>query len=545
MFIPDNFRKEQGFKRGKRKAINDVKKRSFWPRGGSSGFDRIGFPFYGLKQTEQETSSVLAAGDRAIRRRKSFCLSYWVDFIFSVGAKLFALVLVGALFFNNILFVKAPVGESGTVIWADTIEERRQLEQRLSEIEKQIEQYEQEIQITQGQKQTLANEIKILDRQIAKINLEIKMLDLEVRRLSLRISDLGISIKGSENKINRARDILRQSLQNLYEIDRISLLEVLASKNNLSEFFNDLNIQTAVQVAVQDELDQIRLLKRDLESQQSDLIMRREDRQALSQLQAAQRRQLAEKKKEKDQLLSLTKGKEALYQQLIKQSQKSASEIRAQLYKLIGGGEIKFEDALRYAEFASQYTGVRPALLLAVLDAESALGKNVGRCTWEKAMHPTRDKPLFLQITSELGLNPDTVPVSCPILSDGAYGGAMGIAQFLPSTWMIYKRRIQAITGTVPSPWNPRDAFVATSLYLSDAGAGKGDYTNERIAAARYYAGNRWRYYLRSYGDRVLELARQYENQINILKRSAFDILSREISFLFIAGQDTSDNKFL
>ena len=94
----------------------------------------------------------------------------------------------------------------------------------------------------------------------------------------------------------------------------------------------------------------------------------------------------------------------------------------------------------------------------------------------------------------------------------------MGIAQFLPSTWLLYKNRIQAITGSVPSPWNPRDAFIATALYLRDAGASKGGYTDERIAAAKYYAGSRWRYYLGTYGDRVMDRAKYYEGQISILR---------------------------
>ncbi|MFN7088417.1 MAG: lytic murein transglycosylase, partial [Candidatus Paceibacteria bacterium] len=246
-----------------------------------------------------------------------------------------------------------------------------------------------------------------------------------------------------------------------------------------------------------------------------------EDQQALYQIQDFQRRALNEEKRAKDQLLSLTKGKESLYQQLLKQSHKTAAEIRAQLYKLIGGGELKFEDALRFAEFAASQTGVRAALLLAVLDKESDLGRNVGRCSWKTAMHPTRDQPIFLEITRKLNINPDNIMVSCPILSDGAYGGAMGIAQFLPSTWILYEDRIQKIVGRTPSPWNPQDAFVAAALYLADAGATSKTYQAERQAAAKYYAGSRWRYYINSYGSHVMELAADYQNQIEILRRTA------------------------
>ena len=429
------------------------------------------------------------------------------------------MLIVVAYAVQGSIFVKAPDAQPmGLVLFADTFENRQQLEQKLNEIEKEIADYERNIADTQAQKKTLANEIKILDAQIAKINLQVKLLDLEVQRLSLRINDLGLSIEGSESKIDKAKVVLASSLQNVYEFDKLSLVEILVGRDNMSDFFDEVNAHATIQYQLQTELEEIRTLKRSLEDQQDDLIGRREDQRALLDLQEVQHNQLSKKKEEKDTLLRVTKGKESAFQQLLKQSQKTAAEIRAQLYKLIGGGEIKFGDALQYADFAYQQTSVRPAFLLAVLDKESALGKNVGRCSWENAMHPTRDKPAFIQITQELGLNPLTLPVSCRIISDGAYGGAMGIAQFLPSTWLLYKNRIQAITGSVPSPWNPRDAFIATALYLRDAGASKGGYTDERIAAAKYYAGSRWRYYLGTYGDRVMDRAKYYEGQISILR---------------------------
>ena len=42
-------------------------------------------------------------------------------------------------------------------------------------------------------------------------------------------------------------------------------------------------------------------------------------------------------------------------------------------------------------------------------------------------------------------MNPETTPVSCPIASDGAYGGAMGPAQFMPTTWELYKKELEKL----------------------------------------------------------------------------------------------------
>ena len=102
------------------------------------------------------------------------------------------------------------------------------------------------------------------------------------------------------------------------------------------------------------------------------------------------------------------------------------------------------------AKFAEKSTGVRAALILAVLDRESALGRNVEDAVIKPPCIQLTIYPKFLIIVNELGINPDSVMVSCPISSDGAYGGAMGPAQFIPSTWILYKDKIAEITGSNP-----------------------------------------------------------------------------------------------
>jgi membrane-bound lytic murein transglycosylase B len=133
-------------------------------------------------------------------------------------------------------------------------------------------------------------------------------------------------------------------------------------------------------------------------------------------------------------------------------------------------------------------------------------------------MKPTRDVQPFMTITSALGLNPYQTPVSCP-LSYG-YGGAMGPAQFIPSTWVLpdFNSRIQSALNisTMPNPWSPLDAFMASGIYLSDLGANSTSYTAQKNAACKYYSGQACGYARgnTSYGNSVLNLAYFNTNSI-------------------------------
>ncbi len=314
-------------------------------------------------------------------------------------------------------------------------------------------------------------------------------------------------------------------------------------------------------------------------------------------------------------------------------SNRSAS-IRGHIFGLRGGAAISFEQALEYAKQASRTTGVRPAFLLGLIKNESDLGHNIGSGTYRADMHPTRDQPLFPVITKLLGYNPETTPVSA---NPGfGWGGAMGPAQFIPSTWVCYGglintetntclptdgvirrdrrmvvgstgddvRRLRSFlnhngftvsenggtdtddaesiytpalgkaivafqerykkrileqynrtrgTGEVgpatrnainqlnfyggsweyrpnrdlvrrvtksdkPSdPWNPRDAFFASALYLRNLGAER----DECRAARRYYAGENWESRIAlNYCRAVVSNARMFERDIDFLRRN-------------------------
>lgn len=395
---------------------------------------------------------------------------------------------------------------------ATTADEKAQLEAQLAQLESQMAQYQNQITAYQKQGKTLSGQIGTLNAQIAKLNLQIKATNLKISDLGGQISATQLKINDLQTSLDKNEANLGQILRALYQNESASTLEVLLQNPTMTDFVNDLSGMSLLQQNLHTTIQQIKDLRDEMAQKKDELTVAKADAETLQMARVAEKTDVNSTKSQKAQLLAATKGQEAVYQNMLKDTQAKAAQIRSRLFELLGGGQMSFGQAYQYAKVAGNATGVRPAFLLAILDRESALGKNVGQCSYHTAMNP-KEQPIFLSITQALGIDPEKQKVSCPN-ADGIYGGAMGPAQFLPSTWRSYTSSIAAITGRA-NPWNNQDAFVAAALYLRDAGAA----SNERMAAAKYYCGGNWNRYVCTnvYGQRVVDKAASFQQDIDVL----------------------------
>ncbi len=432
---------------------------------------------------------------------------------------LFLIMLEGFVFFPLFYALAQAVDPSAV------LQRRAQLEAELAGLEREIEGLGGVIQAKQSEAQSLERDIQILDAQIKKAKLEIKARTLAISNLQVAISERTRLIGALETKINREKASLAELLRQLQELDSVPLVEALLTYDSLSEFFVEVDTFDAVNKAIQDSFTQIRSDKKETETERDDLEERKAEELQLKTLQELEKKRIEEREAEKKKILTATRGQEKAYQKLLEERAKSAATLRSQLFLLNGSPSIPFEKALEYADAAEKATGVRPAFLLGVIAEESNLGANVGKGNWNVDLSHSRcakQRTAFQDITSRLGLNPDLMPVSRRAWY-GYCGGAMGPAQFIPTTWLLYEKAITKITGSSPpNPWDPKDAFVASALLLKDNGAAAKTYAAERRAALKYLAGSNWsRPAYAFYGDDVMALASKYQEQIDILKQFA------------------------
>jgi len=407
-------------------------------------------------------------------------------------------------------------------------DEKTQLEQQLQDIESQIAQYQQELNGIKGEKNTLQNKIKQLQNQQTAINLQIKATNLQIKKLGSQLNATELAIDENTAKIQRLRQQMAQFIREINEYDNYPVLYAILTNDNLSDIFDEMERYFQMSNGLNDLFKQVAEVKNQLNQQAETLAQQQEDAQGLLAIKTLAQQQLSGSVNEQNTLLQQTKGKEANYQSILSGAQKRAAEIKGRLYQLLDiPTQVTFGEAVSIAQWASGQTGVRAAFLLAILTQESNLGKNVGTCnrpndppskSWRVIMKPGRDQEPFVQIATELGLNPDVTPVSCPMHDSRGrqvgWGGAMGPAQFIPSTWMGYRDRITAITGRPANPWDIRDAFLAAAIKLKAGGAGT--VSGEWAAAMRYFSGSTNLKY-RFYGDNVVAIANQYQNDIESL----------------------------
>lgn len=415
-------------------------------------------------------------------------------------------------------------------------EERRELEKRLAELEDQIKQTDSTIRGLQAEGASLERDIAILDGEIKRARLRVQTTELEIANLSENIDEHADTITELTGKLSEDQKSLAQIVRKTREIDDFSLAEAMFSSKTLSEFLEDLDTFASIKRDMLDSFERLRNTRQETTEAKEGLEGERTNQEILQSKLILEQKEVEAKEAEKQQLLDETKGKESLYQQVKSSQERLAAEIRARLFPLRDAGEIPFGTAVEYAKAASSVTGVRPALILAILSQESDLGRNVGNCyvtdlksgdgkgkntgtPFSGVMKVPRDTVPFERILNALHRSWSTTPVSCP--QPGGYGGAMGPTQFIPSTWELYEGKLKSALGVqATDPWNARHAITATGLYLQDVGAAGGSYTAEHTAAAKYYAGGNWASSGQGYANSVMGKAAAFQKDIDLLSKN-------------------------
>ena len=379
---------------------------------------------------------------------------------------------------------------------------------------------------------TLKGDVDYLTSQINALKAKIKARALVIAQLKVNIEEKVTIINSLSKKIEREYGSLAQLLRKTNEFDDKTLVHLILFDESVSDFYNDQESFSSIKQAVTESVARIKGIKSETEIIKQDLEKKQDaETDAKAELESAQKA-VSKSEADKKELLAISKQKEQAYTKLASEKKAQADRIRSALFSLAGiSQKIEFGTALNYANEAKNKTGVDPAFLLAILTQESNLGANVGQCyltntttgagvgknsgkTFSNLMKPSRDVGPFLEITSSLGFNAFETAVSCPIAGVAGYGGAMGPAQFIPSTWKLFADRLKNALGYMANPWAPRDAFIASGMYLVELGATGNSASAQNRAACKYYGSGGSSC---SYSRSVMKLKSKIQANIDLL----------------------------
>ena len=392
---------------------------------------------------------------------------------------------------------------------------------------------------TTAEKNTLKNQINTLNAKIKDLDYQIYQSNLTIRSLDFQAKDTEKSIIETESEIESQKKKMALILRAVNNENQKSFVEIMITSKTISEFFDNMVYLETLNLKNQELLTHFQALDTNLREKKVTLEEEKGERESLLALQALQKQASAVAKQEKDGLYNLT---EAQYQAQLKEREAveaKAAEIAKKLISMIGLTEDQkpptFGEALELAKSVGNSVGVRPAFLLGIISQESAIGRNVGQCyitdiktgggmysngkLLSRIIHPTRDLPIFIEIIRDSQRVMENTPVSCwisqcatsyrgsylysgaSVREDGSivcaksgyvpfgFGGAMGPAQFIPSTWRLVEDKVKESTGkSVVDPWNLLDSFTASATYLKQLGGGS--TSGEYSAASRYYGGS-------------------------------------------------------
>src|SRR3989344_6124405 len=297
--------------------------------------------------------------------------------------------------FVSALFVLPSAALAQTSVAQAVTNRQQELQNQLNDLENQIAVQQRLLDNAKNQHQTLQTQIDAFNAEIKRTQLQIQAINLTITKLS---GDIGVRSQARSQlaaRLSAEKESLAQILRQTQMLDDYSIVLGALGAKSVSVFFSDLDSFVSINRALSESFEQIERTSVSTEAEKEALQTRLAEQEQLRTMAQLAKQAVEAQEKEKQKLLTQTKGVEANYQKLIAVTQKTAAQIRSELFTLRDSAAIPFGTALTYALAAEKATRTRAAVTLGILKQEANLGENLGTGSWSVDMHPTRDQPVF------------------------------------------------------------------------------------------------------------------------------------------------------
>ncbi len=213
-----------------------------------------------------------------------------------------------------------------------------QYDDKIAALTADMAQYQAEADRLNGEAASLANAVSQLQNEKNALQSQINLNQVQSDKLQVTIADTTKQIKDNQ-------DALGTTIANLYVSDQVSPVEMLASSNNIGDFFNKQEYRSSVKDQLTGTIKKVKTLKTQLDTQKVDL-----DKVLAQQKDA--RDTLVAKQNEQQSLLNQTQNNEASYQAMVQSNSAQIAAAKATQaalrarsnatggYSLVDGGSL-------------------------------------------------------------------------------------------------------------------------------------------------------------------------------------------------------------
>lgn len=201
--------------------------------------------------------------------------------------------------------------------------------QQIIILNQKIAEYQAALQQIGADKKTLQDAIHSLDLQRSKLQAQVSVTQHQINSTSLQINQLGGEISDTQETIDSDRQALQKYLQTIQQQDNQSLLVMMLSPGNLSDFWNNLNSVLKIQDSIRQKTESLKNYESQLADTKSSVQEKQDALTAQKQALASQQRSLTATVLSKNQLLAQTKAQESSYQKLLAAAQKELESYTA------------------------------------------------------------------------------------------------------------------------------------------------------------------------------------------------------------------------
>lgn len=203
-----------------------------------------------------------------------------------------------------------------------------ELARQLSDKQAEIQKLEAQLAQSRNQEKTLKSQLNLIDGQTKITTLKMEETNLKIEKLKREISDLSSRIDRIGTTLNTLSEILLSRIVQTYKYSNaLSAIDLLFSSHGFADLVEKLKYIQVAQSYDKKKLYELQATKLAYSDQKEDKQTRQTQAEKLNKDLEIYKAQLAQQKKDKDELLKITKNDETKYQTLIAQLQAEIASI--------------------------------------------------------------------------------------------------------------------------------------------------------------------------------------------------------------------------